>query len=674
MTYKQPLSVFFVYHPKDKKLIEETLLFCYKSLQRDTNKPYSRFINIPVFYNTSLDDTIPRELDLKSDKTIVFMLMSRYSLTDENWNEYYSKLCENKNIKVILVALEECALKSKYCETFNAIRAYQFDTKYYKEEFLINVTHEIYRWVLSKEDINPENEQGTAIKIFLSHTKEDALGEQIALKIKNFIDNRNISRFFDTTDIPPATKFCEVIKENIKNSTLIAIHTDPYSSKYWCQKEILCAKELNRPIIAIDCLYEYEDRRFPHASNIAALHYDISEPLNLTKDILYKIIISALLETLRFHYSNLLLNSYKQAGLICKDDIILSRPPEFCDIGKAICYDDKKNISISSNFCYPEPFIYDLELEYFKKLGIQSYTPISINIKNYNNLNVGLSISELIDSESVYTGQFKEHLIHLSQDLARYLLNANTNLVYGGDLRQDGFTNFLFNEAYILQNRFLKETPPIQNYIAFPIYNKNPEEVINWQAHYTNVAKMINAEPPEDIKIECGDCKTFIVPNSTPHKYIWNRSLTNMREIMIDSCDVRICAGGKHSGYKGCMPGVLEEILIAVDKKKPLYLLGGFGGVVSDVCKIIETGQLPTKLTENWQIENNENYEDLLEYIKERGTNKYNYDQLTEILKWEILENNGLNQEENLRLFETPFIEEAIYLIIKGLNNIFSEN
>ena len=96
----------------------------------------------------------------------------------------------------------------------------------------------------------------------------------------------------------------------------------------------------------------------------------------------------------------------------------------------------------------------------------------------------------------------------------------------------------------------------------------------------------------------------------------------------------------------------------------------GFGGVVSDVCEIIETGQLPAKLTQDWQIKNNENYEDLLKYIDEQGMNKYEYNKLTDILKWEILETNGLTEEENIELFKTPFIEKAVYLVIKGLNNI----
>ena len=46
-----------------------------------------------------------------------------------------------------------------------------------------------------------------------------------------------------------------------------------------------------------------------------------------------------------------------------------------------------------------------------------------------------------------------------------------------------------------------------------------------------------------------------------------------------------VCAGGRHFGYKGKMPGVLEEIVIAIKMKKPLFLLGGFGSY----CQRLQT-------------------------------------------------------------------------------------
>ena len=40
----------------------------------------------------------------------------------------------------------------------------------------------------------------------------------------------------------------------------------------------------------------------------------------------------------------------------------------------------------------------------------------------------------------------------------------------------------------------------------------------------------------------------------------------------------RVCLGGKTSGYQGKEPGVMEEARLALAYRKPLYLMGGFGG------------------------------------------------------------------------------------------------
>ena len=49
------------------------------------------------------------------------------------------------------------------------------------------------------------------------------------------------------------------------------------------------------------------------------------------------------------------------------------------------------------------------------------------------------------------------------------------------------------------------------------------------------------------------------------------------------------------------------------------------------------------------------------------------YDDLKEMIRMENL-NNGLNSEDNIKLFKTQFVDEAIYLILKGVKNIISNN
>ena len=57
-------------------------------------------------------------------------------------------------------------------------------------------------------------------------------------------------------------------------------------------------------------------------------------------------------------------------------------------------------------------------------------------------------------------------------------------------------------------------------------------------------------------------------------------SLTILREwitiLLAPGC--RICLGGRMHGYQGDEPGVVEEAGLALNRGKPLYLLGGLGG------------------------------------------------------------------------------------------------
>jgi len=200
---------------------------------------------------------------------------------------------------------------------------------------------------------------------------------------------------------------------------------------YVCQRK-------NRPIIAVDCLEEFEDRRFPYASNISGIHVHLNNDDQVEKKDIFRILIAALLETVRFYYSKMLLQNYQHSGWIPSNATILSRPPEFHDINQFI--NDKEQIPLNKEFCYPEPPIYDDELDFLNNIGIKSYTPLNNNLStNLKSMKIGISISDPTAYELMQIGQSFSHLIQLSQDIARYLIAKEATLVYGGDLRKGGF-------------------------------------------------------------------------------------------------------------------------------------------------------------------------------------------------------------------------------------------
>ena len=215
----------------------------------------------------------------------------------------------------------------------------------------------------------------------------------------------------------------------------------------------------------------------------------------------------------------------------------------------------------------------------------------------------------------------------------------------------------------------------MDNYIAWPIYKNDTDDLKLWKAKYRNVASMIEIPPPSDVSSLIPNRESYLPPTNPENLFVWSRCLTEMRNEMIDKCTARICAGGKHSAYMGIMPGVLQEIIIAIEKNKPIYLLGGYGGITSTVCQMLKSGRVPEQITRDWQIQHNAGYNDLLDYASEKGTRySADYDAIAKIILEfgldKLSEGNGLSQADNLKLFDTPFVDEALHLILKGLKHL----
>lgn len=134
--------------------------------------------------------------------------------------------------------------------------------------------------------------------------------------------------------------------------------------------------------------------------------------------------------------------------------------------------------------------------------------------------------------------------------------------------------------------------------------------------------------------------------------------------------------GGRTTGYKGKYPGPLEEALLTMDAQKPLFLLGGFGGATLAIIQALQ-GNQPERLSEAYQCANT-GYKNLLEEFNQRindqklAISPIDYAELNQKFSSFGISglNNGLTDEENETLFYTINIEEAIGLILKGLENL----
>lgn len=591
-----------------------------------------------------------------------------------------------------------------------------------EDEIIIKLLHEVYRFGfenkardLATQDrdlcANGKNleieSRKSSIKLFLSHTKSDSYktDKAIALKyvraVQDFIYESNMQSFIDVYDISPGFRFDQEIEKQLSDSTLVTFITDNYSSRYWCQKEVLYAKEKSRPIIGVDCLSRYEDRSLPAASNIPYVRITNNKSLN-DSDV-RMVILTAIIETIRFLYSEKLLNVYHNVKeRKHKSFAIISRPPELTEVISKL----PSNKFLGDSFLspslwiyYPEPPLYPEEIEMINNKVINGHkiklsTPIEDSGKSLK-LKVGISISQYIgryDNNLSYEKNMQhiDELKRFSQLLTRHLIAKECILIYGGDLRNDSFTQFIVEEAYIVQKKSRDKEPRIINYLAWPLYNMNKTSEDKWYVKYPQILSCKKVDPAGDVKYNIGEEK-YIDKNTILNRYIRSRCFTKMREESINDSDVRIFAGGKLRGYSTKMPGILEEFCIAWNSGKPIYLVGGLGGMSQIISNLISDNDIGKEykkisedvLSEEWQRENNIDknnidnkysikYGDMQEYARYKNPEyAADYVEIKNMIRNIKIEDlsarTGLEPEEYNQLMNTPFIDEAVYLILKGL-------
>jgi len=108
----------------------------------------------------------------------------------------------------------------------------------------------------------PANERLT---VFISHTKRNSPGEAenveaLIATVRQIIGETRLGDFFDANDLQPGQDWDAELRNKAKTSALLALRTDLYPSREWCQREVLIAKRAGMPVIIMDALGDAEER------------------------------------------------------------------------------------------------------------------------------------------------------------------------------------------------------------------------------------------------------------------------------------------------------------------------------------------------------------------------------------------------------------------------------
>ena len=252
---------------------------------------------------------------------------------------------------------------------------------------------------------------------------------------------------------------------------------------------------------------------------------------------------------------------------------------------------------------------------------------------------IGVSVSN--SSNLARLGLAAEHVEDDMVEITRYLLAAGATVVYGGDLRANGFTELLLE---VVARHHAEEDDPIrfENVLAWPVHMAMPFDKLAANADLFAPAGaliLLDENGAEMSMLDRSRLDDVPVPDAG-----CGPPLTAMRRTLAERCDARIAAGGATAGYRGDMPGVAEEVLLSLEADKPTFVTGALGGCALDIGLLCGLADAPVGLTADWPGQ--ERFSSLADAL-----------------------NPGLDRVEAKALASPAFGVEMLVLLLKGLRN-----
>lgn len=266
-------------------------------------------------------------------------------------------------------------------------------------------------------------------------------------------------------------------------------------------------------------------------------------------------------------------------------------------------------------------------------------------------MRLGISVSESPDLDRL--GLFEAHFRLALGEITRAVVSGGGELIYGGHLRPEGYTAFMFGEL----QRYARRDRPLLVCLAWHIHRAMPlTELARFQHELGLLGKVVCLDPNgNEIDPAEGRDEPPILDEDPALR---RASLTSMRRYMLRQQDGRVFLGGRQEGFQGELPGLMEEALLALEGGQPIYLAGGFGGITLDIARAL-------KVDDGAWLPPSESPPEDPRYAK-------GYEQLLELARsstWQGLR-NGLTDEENRRLAASHRPSDIAALVSLGLGRL----
>lgn len=525
------------------------------------------------------------------------------------------------------------------------------------------------------------------VRLFVSHAKADLSASDNAAKLIHdyIVTDTTGQSFFDVVSLQAGESLARQLDGAVGDGVFLAIRGDAYSSRTWCQWELLTAKRHELPSLTVEVLQKGERRSSPYGGNGPSVVWD-GNPAAIAA--------RAMIEWLRTAYFRKEAQRFIAAAELPSDTVVLARAPELLDLAQGALMSIRATLVM-----HPDP-----ELPVFERQVLKSAHPrlrfvtpttafrqllnrkvASSNLTSpLQGLQVAMSLSHNADINA--EGFTIQHVIDATVFLARSLISAGAAIAYGGNFCKDGYTLLLADLIQGYNQTAVESADLLHSYLDAAFKLEDAPNNVPLTVH--SLFEETEAKP--DVRIDA-----VLPPPSDNEQHHGTLYKSDMRQVMAKYTDARIVLGGKSvprtetnpSGYGGRLPGVVEEAWRTLEVGKPLYVIGGFGGAAGLVADLMEGGPIPERLYDRTWLSDAlfqktaseidadpcstklglpRRMEDVAGAVMELATPLMANDAAS--LKW-----NGLTIDENRRLLRTRDPVVIASLVLNGLLNVARE-
>ena len=434
------------------------------------------------------------------------------------------------------------------------------------------------------------------ITVFVSHTKfhtasQQEAGPLLLERVRHVLRNTHLGEFFDAADIQPGSRWADVLRKSAGRSAMLVVRTDLYAGREWTQYEVVEAKRNDVPVVCLYAVRDGESRGsflMDHVPVVVCpadrIDAAIEQALNqLVDESLKRVLWGEQTVYLRRHGFDWLPAQAPEAVTLLPwllqhqisdaDDshvwVMHPDPPlgpqeravlvEMCQLAG---YSDNVDILTPSTFAS-------------RGGRLRRSEPSVVSSEALRGKTVGISVSD--SSDLARLGLTPLHCEVAVAELTRAILLAGGDVVYGGRMRPEGYSQIMMDEV----RRYADGRESLTICLAEPEHRKfSDDELREIVSRFGFSARLVclDAEGRPIDPLRRPEPGAVAQPA---------RAYAAMRKYLTGRVDARVLVGGKLRNFSAAMPGVIEEALLSIRAGQPLYVGAGYGGAAAAIAQTL---------------------------------------------------------------------------------------